>query len=304
MKRDGMAAFQKVFMAAPNKVDRSKAPPPVGAVRIVERAIPPALAVALYNQSRSFYEARQWANQRATPTASVILISGCQDNQTSADGAVNGLFTEKLLNVWNNGAFQGTLPQFHQAIVALMPSTQTPNYFTLGPDDSVFTNSRPLTIVGGTAQPSGPGQTAATPPSVTAPSAAARDGAPPSFAVTLGSNPYYVFEITSNPTYFGHQEQRTSANFYASWADPSVPARLSSPTFQLTQSAWNAINGSDVLYYRVGSTSSPEADHWDNYLVSVSDGDASTSAPSIAITSAGGRDVPLAELFKDYRVDA
>ena len=70
------------------------------------------------------------------------------------DGQTNGLFTEKLLAVWNNGSFQGTLPQFHTAIVALMPAEQTPNYFTVGADDSTFTNSGPLTIVGaGPARP-------------------------------------------------------------------------------------------------------------------------------------------------------
>src|SRR5262249_55362979 len=40
--------------------------------------------------------------------ATVLLISGCQDNQLSADGSRNGLFTEKLLNVWSNGGFHGT----------------------------------------------------------------------------------------------------------------------------------------------------------------------------------------------------
>ena len=33
--------------------------------------------------------------------AAVILISGCQDNQTSMDGDENGAFTEQLLQVWD-----------------------------------------------------------------------------------------------------------------------------------------------------------------------------------------------------------
>ena len=37
---------------------------------------------------------------------SVILISGCQDNQTSMDGDHNGAFTEQLLQVWNHGRLQ------------------------------------------------------------------------------------------------------------------------------------------------------------------------------------------------------
>ena len=64
--------------------------------------------------------------------ARVILISGCQDNQTSMDGEHNGAFTEQLLKVWNNGAFSGNYASFHARIRARMPPTQSPNLFTLG----------------------------------------------------------------------------------------------------------------------------------------------------------------------------
>jgi metacaspase-1 len=62
----------------------------------------------------------------------VILIAGCQDNQTSMDGEHNGAFTEQLLKVWNQGAFQGNYANFHARIKARMPATQTPNLFALG----------------------------------------------------------------------------------------------------------------------------------------------------------------------------
>jgi hypothetical protein len=65
--------------------------------------------------------------------ASVILISGCQDNQTSLDGVKNGAFTERLLSVWNAGAFTGNYSKFHARILAGMPSSQSPNFFQLGP---------------------------------------------------------------------------------------------------------------------------------------------------------------------------
>lgn len=64
--------------------------------------------------------------------ASVILISGCQDNQTSMDGEQNGAFTEQLLKVWNHGNFSGNYAKFHAAIRAELPASQTPNLFTLG----------------------------------------------------------------------------------------------------------------------------------------------------------------------------
>ena len=65
--------------------------------------------------------------------AAVILISGCQDNQTSMDGDHNGAFTEQLLQVWNHGAYHGNYAKFHAAIKAKMSAAQTPNFFTLGP---------------------------------------------------------------------------------------------------------------------------------------------------------------------------
>ena len=62
----------------------------------------------------------------------VILISGCQDNQTSMDGDHNGAFTEQLLKVWNHGTYRGNYAKFHAAIKTGLPASQTPNLFTLG----------------------------------------------------------------------------------------------------------------------------------------------------------------------------
>lgn len=77
--------------------------------------------------------------------AAVILISGCQDNQTSMDGAHNGAFTEQLLRIWNHGAFVGNYASFYARIKARMPATQTPNLFTLG-STGVFLTQAPFTI--------------------------------------------------------------------------------------------------------------------------------------------------------------
>lgn len=287
----GMAAFKAVYEAAPEALTRS-APPAAGdGAQGVARAIPPLLALQLYYQHEREYHARQWSRSRDNITASVILISGCQDNQTSMDGQTNGLFTEKLLAVWNNGTFQGTLPQFRTAIVALMPAEQTPNYFTVGADDPTFTNSPPLTIVGGAVSPAA-ATTASVPPSVKGPSSLSRDTADPvTFAVSLGSNPYYVFEITSDTRNFGDLSVRTTSNFYGSWADPSARARMTDVTYTLPQSAWDALKGNNVLYYRVGSTTSLTG--WDNYLVSVTDTDAADLAPSITIEAgSAGKSAP------------
>ncbi len=76
---------------------------------------------------------------------SVILISGCQDNQTSMDGDHNGAFTEQLLKVWNHGTYTGGYASFHARIRARMPASQSPNLFTLGTAGK-FLAQQPFTV--------------------------------------------------------------------------------------------------------------------------------------------------------------
>ena len=110
----------------------------------------PDVAARTYRGNRAFYdrilkEARLRA-RKASVKASVLLISGCQDNQTSADGAFNGLFTGTMLRVWNNGRFKGDYRTFHKQIVKHMPPVQTPNYFTAGVANAGFEAQVPFTI--------------------------------------------------------------------------------------------------------------------------------------------------------------
>jgi hypothetical protein len=75
----------------------------------------------------------------------VVLISGCQDNQTSMDGDHNGAFTEQVLKVWNHGAYAGNYSTFHARVRAAMPATQSPNLFVLGPA-ATFLAQTPFTV--------------------------------------------------------------------------------------------------------------------------------------------------------------
>ncbi len=77
--------------------------------------------------------------------AAVILISGCQDNQTSMDGDHNGAFTEQLLRVWNDGGYKGNYAKFHAEIKAGLPASQTPNLFVLG-RAARFLKQQPFTV--------------------------------------------------------------------------------------------------------------------------------------------------------------
>ncbi|HZN90286.1 MAG TPA: caspase family protein [Thermoleophilaceae bacterium] len=78
--------------------------------------------------------------------ATVQLISGCKDDQLSLDGVSNGLFTENLLAVWDEGRFEGDYSGFHEAILARMPDEQTPQRTVVGSPSTDFEKERPLTV--------------------------------------------------------------------------------------------------------------------------------------------------------------
>ena len=68
------------------------------------------------------------------------------DNQTSQDGARNGLFTGTLKKVWNAGKFKGGYRKLRDTVVSKMPPDQTPNYYFVGAANADFEAQRPWTI--------------------------------------------------------------------------------------------------------------------------------------------------------------
>ena len=137
-------------------VTRAQPVPPPPGTR--SKMMPPDIARKTYAAHKDFYDELQRSVSKTTGKAlpnpdamlslvtvdprvvklakklkpAVVLISGCQDNQTSLDGDRNGAFTEQLLKVWNSGAFKGTYVTFHAQIKAGLPASQTPNLFALG----------------------------------------------------------------------------------------------------------------------------------------------------------------------------
>ena len=147
-------------------------PPPPPPPDQRAKLMPAAVAMRVYREHKAFYDklqadvaqaarkdavvdpdaalARVGAAASATELVGkfnpmVVLISGCQDNQTSMDGQHNGAFTEQLLKVWNNGAYSGNYANFHARIKSLMPPTQTPNLFVLG-QAAAFLAQAPFTV--------------------------------------------------------------------------------------------------------------------------------------------------------------
>jgi metacaspase-1 len=112
--------------------------------------LPKELEGRVYRKNKAFYDAiltnPDLAQKGEDLKASAILISGCLDNQFSQDGPFNSLFTAHLLKVWHEGKFSGSIKKFHQAIEKIMPPTQTPNYFPIGPKNQAFEDQTPFTI--------------------------------------------------------------------------------------------------------------------------------------------------------------
>ena len=153
-----------------------RACPPGGVPVLPEmrsKMMPPSVGMRTYEAHKAFYDklqrdvakAEAAAGGKAEPDevlatlsvhtrltkiaqrfkARAILISGCQDNQSSYDGQHNGAFTGRLLTVWNRGNFDGNYATFHAHIKAGMPAIQTPNLFTLGPV-ATFLKQKPFTV--------------------------------------------------------------------------------------------------------------------------------------------------------------
>lgn len=114
------------------------------------RAMPPDVALRTYRQNKRFYDPILLAKDRKKAIgkvkASVLLFSGCQDNQLSSDGDFNGLFTGTMMSVWNRGRFRKDYKAFHKAIVRRMPPDQTPNYFRVGSVSPPFEAQAPFSI--------------------------------------------------------------------------------------------------------------------------------------------------------------
>lgn len=111
------------------------------------RLLPEALRQTAVTNWASVYRAIQMRTPKEEDIkikATVLLISGCQDHQLSLDGDDNGLFTETLLEVWDDGHFTGTCKRLRAEIIALMPPEQQPQYNRVGAPNGPFETSQAL----------------------------------------------------------------------------------------------------------------------------------------------------------------
>ncbi len=113
------------------------------------KSIPFDRGWSLYQKQKPLYDSLQYVagqTAKAEVKASILLISGCQDDQLSLDGDVNGVFTGTLKHVWDGGKFGRNYKELHAKIVDLMPDTQKPNYYFVGAAYAEFEAQSPFTL--------------------------------------------------------------------------------------------------------------------------------------------------------------
>jgi hypothetical protein len=119
------------------------------------KALPFSLGWKMYLKDKPMYDSLQFLSGSKKDVAdmvaaSVILISGCQDDQVSFDGTTNGVFTEALKSVWQQGSI-ANYSDFCSAITDAIahrspPVNQTPNYYVVGAKNAEFEAQIPFTV--------------------------------------------------------------------------------------------------------------------------------------------------------------
>lgn len=141
-------AMELRLMRAPNLflMQEDQAEP---VAQLEAKCIPLARSWPLYLARQPMYDSLQLVAgdaEKGAIGASVLLISGCQDNQLSYDGPVHGQFTGALKAVWANGAFTKNYQAFRDAVSARLPPIQTPNYYLAGAKNLAFEAQAPFTL--------------------------------------------------------------------------------------------------------------------------------------------------------------
>jgi len=114
------------------------------------RLVPRATLSNTYLHHRAFYDSLQApAGSHSDIEASVILFSGCQDDELSQEDQLHappqGIFTLTLLEAWAAEPISNYKALF-QAVIAKMPEDQTPNLLHFGGAITEFLASKPFLI--------------------------------------------------------------------------------------------------------------------------------------------------------------
>lgn len=114
------------------------------------KSIPLHVASAVWRRNRASFEAREKragiVEKEENIASTVRLLSGCQDDQFSYDGLLNGAFTDMLLRVWGAEGYRKPYASFHKAIRRQMPMNQVPVHSVIGRKNLAFDAQSPFEI--------------------------------------------------------------------------------------------------------------------------------------------------------------
>lgn len=113
------------------------------------RMIAYSRSLQVYQQNQAFYDSilDGLPNENDLEIdCTILLVSAVQDDQQALDGVLNGLFTAKLKNIWDNGNFTQDYAAFHQALHDSLPIDRVPNYMVYPQPNPDFENQTPFKI--------------------------------------------------------------------------------------------------------------------------------------------------------------
>ena len=190
---------------------------------------------------------------------------------TFNDGDTNGLFTGTLLNVWRNGGFC-TNRAFHEAILDLMPFTQTPNYSLAGTANPGFEDQNWIHCGGALDRRDRQQHKRRWADHLAQHSGSVQRGNGSDWRrrspVNAGPGRFFVVEVATDSSLFdvtNHGNERSDDNFYGSWSDTSL---MQGSSYNLPSQVWQRLGSADRLYYRAGF-----ATHANDSNYQVSNGD-------------------------------
>ncbi len=223
------------------------------------RMIPPQVAQAAFAEHIGLYHSifrglqvrRALTRVRGTANQgpAMVLISGCQDNQTSLDGDGHGLFTQRLLDTWNLGTFVGDYRTFHAKILTQMPAEQTPQFGSYGPAGDSLSGLRPFQIPTASVVAGGSPTNVSSSPVVdraVIPSPLRRNDKAPTITVELGAGRWYELEFTTKAEHMQNDLSFIEPGHYATWM--LSPTHRRDGSFTIPNDWWQAIRNSDQLW--------------------------------------------------------
>tara|TARA_Y100000782_G_scaffold115609_2_gene161662 strand:- start:8175 stop:8948 length:774 start_codon:yes stop_codon:yes gene_type:complete len=79
--------------------------------------------------------------------ASVKLLAAAEEDNLAWNDDKHGMFTNALLNIWNNGLFAGNYIDFYTAIRKRLPEKYPPAQMDLGAPNAAFNQQKPFQII-------------------------------------------------------------------------------------------------------------------------------------------------------------